>query len=219
MAFAQNPIYMDAMEQLQPPLQLEMYDYNRTLCRICGDSVSNLEAHLHTRHNQRPRRRRSRRSQRLIKCEHCLNKMEKSSMKGHLLRKHNISSNEENSKAVKRKRTETVGADFEAIDQQIIKRQCPNVNQTITDDLNDTFISQSQTQANENLAVTAISETTEGTHGNQEATHLPIVKFEQKIFNLVHISDQELNKLMLNGRIRIQNGYLYMNDSEPEQTL
>lgn len=35
-------------------------------------------------------------------------------------------------------------------------------------------------------------------------------------YNLVHISDRELNKFLQMGRIRIINGHLYMNDSDYE---
>lgn len=49
---------------------------------------------------------------------------------------------------------------------------------------------------------------------NFNSADLPLVQFDDKNYNLVHISDQQLNRFMQFGKIRIQNGQLYMKDTD-----
>lgn len=200
------------MASIQP--QLATIGYDQTVCRICGDSTSNIHSHLQKRHRGRPRPRPRPRPQvtnePIVNCAYCKNQMPPKSMEGHLLRIHNVAVKESARPAVKRKRSEleTSSDGIQVIDQPIIKRQRYDAAQTINEALNDAIISRPQTPP---------IETQTDTEATEETTAMPIVQFDNKTYNLVHVSDSELNKFMVNGRIRIHNGYLYMNDTEQEE--
>lgn len=223
MASTENPMFnmSYSMEPTQQPLHIFDYDNNNyTMCRICGESVANIFNHLRFNHPKRRRQFKRFRSNPkiqcdpIVSCEYCANKMLKSSMDGHLLRKHNSTLNGNVRMAVKRKRTYPNNDDNRVIDQEIVKRQRFDADQTIMEALNDAFIQRQQTPPIESPTEIVANEPNKTTDVIEA---LPLVHFDKKTYNMVHISDQELNQLMVNGRIRIHNGHLYMNDSEQEQ--
>lgn len=132
-----------------------------------------------------------------IWCKYCSNRMPEHLMSAHIERKHSNKPDEPSSKhrASKRSRNDDQG---ELNGNQIFKRQ-----HLADDDLSFTPVDSRPT-----------------TPPTEDITH-PI---EQQIiskksgYNLVHISDEELNRFMELGLIRIHTGQLYMKDTVLDQT-
>lgn len=133
----------------------------------------------------------------LIWCKYCRNKMSEHAMNGHLARKHSsilprLSETENRSS---KRGYDEIQADEPLIDQQSNKRQRLDADQDYQA-MNGPIVPRPQTPPIEI---------------DSEEKEQPIV--QQGEYNLVHISDRELNKFLQMGRIRVMNGHLYMNDS------
>lgn len=190
------------LSQLESQLQLQIFSPEQIVCRICGDSIPRYDLKDHLRIHRRAELSK----ETLINCDYCKNKMPTRSMAAHLLRKHNISTRDTASPAVIQKQNEIddINKCIQLIDQQIVKRPRYDAGRTIAEALDEAVIPRPQTPPFENPTEPSV----------EEIVSLPIVQFDNKVYNLVHVSDYELNKLMMDGRIRIHEGYLYMNDSD-----
>lgn len=135
---------------------------------------------------------------------------------GHLERKHNIPPGSGgHAPSAKRKRAalNDDDDDFTTMDRQIHKRARVNANSTSIHERSLIDAINPRPRTPSTPPPPAIGHPTNSNATGQALTS-PIVRAENGTYNVLHISDRELNKFMRNGRIEINNGQLILKDSD-----
>lgn len=136
---------------------------------------------------------------------------------GHVKRKHgDVQGNGEPARHAKRKCNAMADDDVIIMDQPRQKRARTNANSNHVQEHSSSPLrpitppmqSPSSSPANENAT---------NNTATQQPFALSTVQLENDTYNVVHISDCELNKLMEGGRVRISNGQMFLKDSVEEE--
>lgn len=137
---------------------------------------------------------------------------------GHLERKHNIPPGSDgHAPSAKRSRAvlDDDDGNYTTMEQQIHKRARFIANSTSIHERSsiDAMIQRPRTPS------TPPPATQNPADGNatERASTLRAVRVQNETYNVVHISDRELNKLMRNGRIEVKNGQLILSDSVEQE--
>lgn len=113
--------------------------------------------------------------------------------------------------AAKRGRAEMADDDFEAMERSILKRAL-----RFRWILFNIFNKHPTTASNTTIATTTIGPFNRSKCFERAIT-LPIIELQNAKYNVVHVSDAELNKFMQIGRIQIKNGQLILKDSVQQE--
>lgn len=146
---------------------------------------------------------------------------------GHLERKHNIlpGSSDDHERSAKRKRSvvendaksDDVGHDYyPTVYQHVQKRARPNANSTNIEERApiDAIIPRPMTPPSPSPPPIAnLANASRNSSINKQPSTPQVICLRNEAYNVVHISDRELNKFMRSGRVGIRNGRLILNDS------
>lgn len=175
-----------------------------------SSNIQEYSAPVRPSRRTRPRRIRPSRSStppEQVRCQFCPNKMPIDSMHAHLMRKHSQQLQETLNRPAnpptKRQITEIASVDVLKQEHRCAKRaRFGDDQQTNGIEVIANNIARPETPPND--------QSTE----NDEPTTPPDANFGKKIYNLVHISDEQLNRFLRFGRIRVQDGQMFMNDTD-----
>lgn len=133
---------------------------------------------------------------------------------GHLERKHNILPRSDgHAPNAKRKRAVLDDDDeLATMEHQINKRSRVNANSTSIQELSSINASILRPLTPSPPPPSAIGNPT-NCNATGQASTLQDARVQNEKYNVIHISDRELNKFMRNGRIEVHNGKLILGDS------
>lgn len=178
------------MEQSQREMSAEPLSFSRTVFNTPTNVDSNVQ--------RRPVRHRHRNHLALnSQCEYCFNRMPQSSLNGHLRRKHSQLIRTIENHGSKRSHSEYQ----DEMSVSFGKRQRLDMDQFF-----DSMVNGSSALQTPSIPLDF-----------EEPVTTPFVQFDGMSYNLVHVSDFELNKLIENGLIRIHDGNLFLMESERDQ--
>lgn len=134
-------------------------------------------------------------------------------------RKHNIlpSNDEVRVPNAKRKRAALDNDDnYSVPEHHIPKRTRPNANSTAIQERSPIGAITPPRPVTPSTPPPAIGDLTNN-NGIQPASTSQIVCAQNEGYNVIHISDRELNKFMQSGRVEVKNGMLILKDSDEQE--
>lgn len=148
----------------------------------------------------------------MVNCQFCPNKMPPRAMRGHLLRKHRGRLNAPAPARPKKRKCSELQKQMTTQEHHFVSRPRYDSGVCYDPDAYETNIPRPETPP----PPTYHDEPAANENGDM-GQHLPIAQYEKKNYNLVHISDEQLNKFMEFRRIGVRNGQLYLKDTDERE--